>query len=72
MAGRPERSLAEHLGGALPEGIEALQEHEKQDLADAFREARRRQKAELAVAGEEALKFVPAVLRGAIRKAVGL
>jgi hypothetical protein len=72
MAGRPERSLAEQLGGALPAGIEALQEHEKEDLADALREARRRQKTELAVAGEEALKFVPALLRGAIRKAVGL
>jgi hypothetical protein len=72
MSARPKRSLAEQLGGALPEGIEALQEHEKQDLADALREARRRQTAEIAVAGEEALKFVPGVLRGAIRKAVGL
>jgi hypothetical protein len=61
-----ERTLADQLGGYLPEGIEALEEHERQDLADA------RQAKALAEAGEEGLKYVPALLRGAVRKAVGL
>jgi hypothetical protein len=72
MAGLPKRSLAEQLGGALPEGIEALEEREKQDLADALRKPRRRQTTEVAVAGEQALKYVPALLRNAVRRAVGL
>ncbi|MFD9894431.1 hypothetical protein [Amycolatopsis sp. NPDC058986] len=67
-----ERTLADQLGGYLPEGIEALEEHEKLDLADALRDARRRQAKHLAQAGEEALRYVPALLRGAVRKAVGL
>jgi hypothetical protein len=44
----------------------------KRTLADALREARRRQSASLAAAGEEGLKYVPAFLRGAVRKAMGL
>ncbi|MEV4148099.1 hypothetical protein AB0J40_30840 [Amycolatopsis sp. NPDC049691] len=67
-----ERTLAEQLGGTLPGGIEALEEHERQDLADALRDARRRQAKALAEAGEEGLRYVPALLRGAVRKAVGL
>jgi vacuolar-type H+-ATPase subunit H len=67
-----ERTLAEQLGGSLPEGIEALEEHERRDLADALRDARRRQAKALAEAGEEGLRYVPALLRGAVRKAVGL
>ncbi|MEC3978935.1 hypothetical protein [Amycolatopsis sp. H20-H5] len=67
-----ERTLAEQLGGPVPDGIEALEEHEKQDLADALRDARRRQAEALGKAGEEGLKYVPALLRGAVRKAVGL
>ncbi|WP_328444530.1 MULTISPECIES: hypothetical protein [unclassified Amycolatopsis] len=67
-----ERTLADQLGGDLPEGIEALEEHERQDLSDALRDARRRQAKALAEAGEEGLRYVPALLRGAVRKAVGL
>jgi hypothetical protein len=67
-----ERTLAEQLGGYLPVGIEALEEHERQDLADALRSARKRQAKALAEAGEEGLKYVPALLRGAVRKVVGL
>ncbi len=67
-----ERTLAEQLGGYLPVGIEALEEHERQDLADALRDARHRQAKALAEAGEEGLRYVPALLRGAVRKAVGL
>jgi hypothetical protein len=66
------RTLAEQIGSPLPAGIEALAESEKQDLADALRDARRRQAVALAKAGEEGLKYVPAFLRPAVRKVVGL
>jgi hypothetical protein len=60
------------LLGSLPEGIEALPEEHKQDLADALRAARRRQAAALAKGGNEALRYIPAMLRPAVRKAMGL
>ncbi|KAA9165487.1 hypothetical protein FPZ12_005270 [Amycolatopsis acidicola] len=66
-----DRSLAGQLG-TLPEGIEELPEEHRQDLADAVRDARRRQASALAKAGNDALRYVPALLRPAIRKAVGL
>ncbi|SFB61623.1 hypothetical protein SAMN05216266_12853 [Amycolatopsis marina] len=68
----PTRGLAEQLGGALPDGIEALDEAHKQVLADSLRQARRQQAAALSASAEDSLKYVPALLRGAVRKAVGL
>jgi hypothetical protein len=65
------RTLAEQVG-ELPKGIEALPDEHRHDLADAVRAARHRQAAELAKAGDESLRFVPAPLRPAIRKAMGL
>ncbi|WP_328606720.1 hypothetical protein OG943_43645 [Amycolatopsis sp. NBC_00345] len=67
-----ERTLAEQLGGPLPEGIEALPEEQKRDLAEVLRDARHRQAKALGEAGEEGLRYVPALLRGAVRKVVGL
>ncbi|MDT8915864.1 hypothetical protein [Amycolatopsis sp. PS_44_ISF1] len=67
-----ERTLAEQLGGPVPEGIEALPEDRKRDLAEVLRQARHRQAQALGEAGEEGLRYVPALLRGAVRKAVGL
>ncbi len=72
MSTRPRRTLADLLGDDLPAGIVALPEEHRQDLADALRDARRRQSAALAEAGEAGLRHVPALLRGAVRKAVGL
>ncbi|RZQ62235.1 hypothetical protein [Amycolatopsis suaedae] len=67
-----KRTLAEQLPGPLPPGIDALSEEDKQRLADALRSARHQQAAALAAAGEEGLRYVPALLRGVVRKAVGL
>ncbi|GAA3851193.1 hypothetical protein GCM10022380_81510 [Amycolatopsis tucumanensis] len=72
MIGMAERTLAEQLGAEPPAGVAALDPAHQQDLADAVRSARRRQAAALAKAGNDALKFVPALLRPAVRKAVGL
>lgn len=58
--------------GNLPEGIATLPEQQWQDLADALHDARRRQASALAKAGNDALRYVPALLRPAVRKAVGL
>ncbi|GAB2960614.1 hypothetical protein LWP59_05470 [Amycolatopsis acidiphila] len=66
-----DRTLAAELGG-LPEGVAALPAEHQQDLADALHQASRRQAKALAKAGDEALRYVPALLRPAIRKAVGL
>jgi hypothetical protein len=66
------RTLADQLGSEPPEGIRALPAEQQQDLADALSEARHRQAAALAEAGEQGLKYVPALLRGTVRKAVGL
>jgi hypothetical protein len=65
-----DRTLAAQLGG-LPESVAALPAEHQQDLADALHEARRRQGRALAKAGDEALRYVPALLRPAIRKVVG-
>jgi len=66
-----DRSLAAQLGD-LPPGIEALDEEHKDGLARALRNARHRQAAALKKAGDESLRFIPALLRPAIKKAVGL
>ena len=66
-----DRTLTGQLG-SLPEGIEALEEQHKRDLAEALRAARHRQAAALSKAGNESLRFIPALLRPVIRKAVGL
>ncbi|SFJ84570.1 hypothetical protein [Amycolatopsis sacchari] len=66
-----DRTLAAQLG-SLPEGVAALPEAQQEDLAEALRAARRRQARALAKAGDEALRFVPALLRPAVRKAMGL
>ncbi|GHF79899.1 hypothetical protein FHX82_005828 [Amycolatopsis bartoniae] len=66
-----DRTLAGQLG-SLPEGVAALPQAHQQDLADALREARRRQGRALAQAGNDALRFIPALLRPAVRRAMGL
>jgi hypothetical protein len=68
-AGR--RALEEQLGVSLPHGVGALADEELADLADAIRAARRRQAKALAEAGERALKRIPRLLRGPVRKAAG-
>jgi hypothetical protein len=66
------KSLAERVDGELPAGIAALSPEHQQWLADALGEAHREQGRELQAAAEESLRFVPRLLRGPVRKAVGL
>lgn len=66
------RTLADQIAAPLPAGIAELAAEDQQFLADALRATRRSQAAELAEATEGGLKYVPALLRGTVRKAVGL
>jgi hypothetical protein len=64
--------LEEELGSAVPDGLAGLGDADLQALAVALRDARRRHRAALDEAIEAGLGDVPALLRGAVRKAVGL
>ena len=61
-------SLEDELREPLPAGIRQLTEDQRQDLADAIRDARRRQAGALAEAGENALGQLPRLVRGPIRR----
>lgn len=66
------KALTERVNGDLPDGIAALSAEHRQFLADALGDARRRQGEELAAATDNSLSHVPKLLRGPVRKAVGL
>jgi hypothetical protein len=65
------RALEQELGAPVPEGVRRLDPADVQHLANAVAQARRRQAQAIATAGERALRFVPRLLRGPLRKAVG-
>jgi hypothetical protein len=71
MAQNALSQLREQLSGDVPEAVGRLGEAELRDLAHAIRDARHREGEALAAAGERALKRVPRLLRGPIRKVVG-
>jgi hypothetical protein len=64
-------ALEEQLRETPPAGLGALADSDLQHLAGAVRAARRRQAAELERAGDQALRLIPRLLRGPIRKVVG-
>jgi hypothetical protein len=67
------RALEEQLGAPPPSGLaSSLSEAELDRLARTVRAARRAQSEALAEAGESALRLVPALLRGPVKKIVGL
>ncbi len=61
-------SLQEELRGGVPDGLRELTDEQRDDLADAITDARRRQAAALAEAGEQAFNQIPRLLRGPIRR----
>lgn len=72
MGDGASRSLADRVTGELPAGITGLRADQQQLLADALGDARRKQGQELTDAAEGALSYVPKLLRGPVRRAVGL
>ncbi len=64
-------ALAKELRKPPPAGLRRLSSAQLSDLAGAVREARERQAQELASAGDQALRFIPRVLRGPVRRVIG-
>lgn len=65
------RALERRLGAGLPAGVAGLPADHLRDLLSAIDEARHRQAAELAAAGEQAFGHIPRLLRGPIRRIMG-
>jgi hypothetical protein len=65
------QALLRQLGGSAPDGLKQLDAEQLRDLAEAVREARHRQAAALADAGDRALGHIPRLLRVPIRRIVG-
>jgi hypothetical protein len=71
MSEQAFQALCKQLGGSAPDGLKELDDEQLRDLADAVRDARHRQAAALAEAGERALSHIPRILRAPIRRIVG-
>ena len=63
--------LSAQLRGSAPEGLRELSDAELADLSAAVADARHRQAAALAEAGDRALSHIPRLLRGPIKRIVG-
>jgi hypothetical protein len=61
-------ALQRELRGEVSPGLAKLDSEYLSLLAEAVADAKRRQAAEIAAAGDQALKYVPRLLRIAIRK----
>lgn len=71
MADTGFAALRRALDGHAPEGLKSLEPAHLEHLADAVHDSRRRSARALAEAGERALRHVPRLLRGPIRRLVG-
>lgn len=61
-------AVERELAASPPSGLGRLTPEQRDDLAGAIREAKRRQAAALAAAGEQALALIPRLLRRPIRR----
>ena len=64
-------ALSAQLGAAAPDALRELSHDELRDLGAAVADARHRQAAALAQAGDRALNHIPRLLRGPIKRVVG-
>jgi hypothetical protein len=64
-------ALSAQLGATPPESLRELTEDELRDLGAAVADARHRQAAALAQAGDRALSHIPRLLRGPIKRIAG-
>lgn len=64
-------ALSAQLRAPVPDGLRELSDDELADLASAVADARHRQAAALAEAGERALSHIPRLLRAPIKRIVG-
>lgn len=63
--------LRAQLGASLPASLSTLTDEQLRDLSDAIGAARRRQAQALAAAGDQALRHIPRLLRGPVKRVVG-
>lgn len=61
-------ALRAQLGGEIPDGLRKLDDAHLHDLAGTIADARHRQSATIAAAGERAMGMIPRLLRGPIRR----
>ena len=61
-------AIEKELATSPPAGVCRLAVEQQDDLARAIRDAKHRQAAALAAAGEQALGLIPRILRGPIRR----
>ena len=64
--------VTRELGAPAPEALTQLDDASLQHLGDALRNARKKQRAQMASATESALQHVPLLLRGAVKKIIGI
>ncbi|MGH8445750.1 MAG: hypothetical protein ACREVL_10815 [Solimonas sp.] len=64
--------VTRELGAPAPEALAALDAASLQQLGDALHAARKRQRAQMAAATESALQHIPLLLRGAVKKILGI
>jgi len=67
----PVADLARELRGPVPSEVASLRGQDLEHLAGLIADARHRQAAEIAAAAERGLSYVPRLLRGPLRKALG-
>jgi hypothetical protein len=67
----PLTALEAELGGSPPASLAQLDDDQLLDLAQAIRDARRRQAVELKAGREQSLAHIPKLLRGPVRRVVG-
>ncbi len=65
-------ALERELGGPPPDGLDGLDDHQLQHLADLVAAAKAAQVVQLREGADAALRFVPRLLRGPFRKALGM
>jgi hypothetical protein len=61
-------AIETELATSPPASVRQLTAEQQNDLARAIRDAKHRQAAALAAAGEQALGLIPRILRGPIRR----
>lgn len=64
-------ALSKQLRGNAPDALRELSDQELADLSAAIADARHRQAAALSEAGDRALRHIPRLLRGPIKRVVG-
>lgn len=68
MSAKGVQALEAELGGKAPAGLSALSDAQLRSFGEALQEAKARQSEALQRAIDQALEFVPRMVRGAARK----